>query len=570
MHHAIAVIPTRLKQTVFGLPSLVAQPLAGATVLEHTVARVARVKQVRKVVLLHGPGEDPMALLGTRRFGKPVCGYEASGELSDVYQRMRAAARKWSLTAWRGGLGGATCYDELLPAGPLLEAVEHHKADSALLVGADWPLVDPDICDAVLDKHLQHSDKMQMTFSQAPPGLGGLAMARSLMSQIALQPHTTIGHMLAYNPTKPQADPIGLDVCIQIPATVRSCANRFVYDTPASAAMISAVGNHLGDRVTEATATEVVDAVADPGGGAAGRMASLPQMISLELTPRRLVSGPVTTQCHVALDRPDMPLDMARQIVSQMGTDRDTVLTLGGLGDALLHEHWDEVVAAAHDAGVLGIAVETDLQIDTAVLERLMELPIDVLSVRINADTTATYKKTMDPDDRLDDGFAKVIKNLQWLFNTRNAQTRRLLESPDGDSPTTAAGLPWVVLRMVKTSDTLAELEPFFDRWMYYTGHAVIESPSTGCGLAPDLSLVQMSPPGRFGCRQITRRMTVHSDGRVALCDQDWLARASVGDAAETPLTEIWQSMRTVREAHEAGQWDTLKICGACHEWHRP
>ncbi len=569
MPTAIALIPTRLTTTALGLPSLVGDRLAGQAVLEHTVARVARVEQVQKIVLLHASQDDPAGLLSKKDYGKPVETFADPDNLQDAYLRKRVAARKWSLSAWRGGLGGATCYDELLPAGAMQRAMEHYKADAALLVGADWLLVDPEYCRRVLGLHLAHPQDMQMTFTQAPPGLAGIALGHELIGQL-VENKVGFGQLLTYNPAKPQADPIGRDVCCQVPASVRSCRQRLIYDTPASAALIRWVADRLGDRLAQADAAEVTDAVAKLDDQTAGSFAKLPQMISLELTPQRRVTGPITPQHYAKLDRQPMPLDMAKRIVAQMGQDKDTVLTLGGLGDALLYEHWEEVVVAARDAGVLGIAVETDLLVEQSVVERLLELPIDVVSVRLNADTAATYEKVMAPDDTFDDGFAGLVKKLEWLFNTRNRRTRDLLAGANGDSVAHDAGLPWVVLRLVKTKDTLADMETFYDRWVYYAGHAVIEPFTAGCGLAPDLSPVRMAPPKRTPCRQLMGRMTILSDGRVAQCDQDWLGAAVGGDATATPLADIWQSMQATRRAHEQGQWDQLELCRKCHEWHRP
>ena len=566
MADPIALILTRLDTTCFGLPSLVSQSLAGQCVLAHTVARVARVRSVRKIVLVHECERDPAALLEGRDFDVPVCSFRYEGE-SEPYQRKLAAARKWSLTAWRGGLGGAMCYDELLPAAPMSAAMEHFGAESALLVGADWPLVDSDYCQSVLDLHLAHPDEMKMTFTQAPPGLGGIALGRSLIDQLAKN-HACLGQIVAYNPTKPQADPIGRDVCVAIPGSVRSCCRRFIYDTPATMKMIDVVANRLGSQVVDASAQDVCDVAASLAEDRTDdQFARLPQSITLELNTNRLVTGPITPQHHVKLQRSDMAVETAMKIVGQLGEDQDTVLTLGGLGDALLHPHWSEIVAAAHDAGVLGIMVETDLLIDEAILAQLFELPLDVVSVRLNADTTALYKKVMDPDDTLNDGFAKVLANLQALFNRRNDRTRELIAQ---GNTTGAAGLPWSVLRMVKMADTMDDLETFFDRWLHYGGQPVIEPATTGCDLMPPLSPVRMDPPGRFACRQMTRRMTIHADGRVARCDQDWLGRAAVGDATTTSLADLWQSLRSVRQAHADGQWDELALCKTCHEWHRP
>jgi len=568
MNEPIALITTRLNTSFLGLESLVGQSLADKSVLAHTVGRVAQIQNIRKIVLLHDAKHDPTPLLGGCDFAVQVCPFACDLSLPTSLMSRIAASRKWALAAWRGGLGGTTCYDELLPAEPMHTAMKQHEADSALLIGADWPLVDPDYCQRVLELHLAQPDDMQMTFTQAPPGIAGIAIGRKLVGQVA-DNQVHFGHLLAYNPMKPQADPIGKDPCVQISAQVRSCARRFIYDTPASAGLIDAVADKLGPKqlheANAQTICEVVDRMAqdrtDNG------FAHLPQMITLELTPRRRVTGPITPQHNVEFNRPDMPIDTALKIVNQLGVDQDTVLTLGGLGDSLLHPEWHQVVTAARQAGVLGIAVETDLLVEEDELEQLVSLPIDVVSVRLNADTTKGYQKVMDPENLHDDGFAKIIRNMQSLFNLRKDRDKKALvagSEPSGEK------LPWFVPRLIKTNDTIDDMETFFDRWLSYGCHPVIEPATQGCGLAPQLSPVRMDPPGRFACRQISRRMTIHSDGRVAQCDQDWLGRASAGDATYIPLVDLWQKLRTLRQNHNQEQWNEIALCSSCHEWHRP
>ena len=254
MPNVIAIVPTRLNRTSLGLKSLVSQSLAGSTVLEHTVARVARVEQVSKVVLMHREDEDPLSLLGSRDFGKPVCGFVDAHGLMYQEQQWIAAARKWSLTAWRGGLGGALCYDELLPAKPMAAAMAQYEAESALVVGADWMLVDPGYCQQVLALHLEHPQAKQMTFTQAPPGLAGIAVGRGLIEGMVKVQGASFGQMIGYSPANPQTDPIGRDVCVQVPALVRSCVHRFIYDTPATATMVLRLADRLGDRFHDADA----------------------------------------------------------------------------------------------------------------------------------------------------------------------------------------------------------------------------------------------------------------------------------------------------------------------------
>jgi hypothetical protein len=222
-----------------------------------------------------------------------------------------------------------------------------------------------------------------------------------------------------------------------------------------------------------------------------------------------------------------------------------------GLGDALEHAHWLDMVNAAHQAGIWGIGLQTDLHVDQATLEQLVQAPLDLVVIDLNADDPATYDQLMGGDS-LD----AVRHRIQWLLTHR--RTERGLARP------------WIVPRMVKTRDNVSNLESFFDRWMHFAGYAVVTGPTTGGGLMPDQAVIDMAPPTRFACRQLARRMTVLSDGRVALCDQDWLGEhAPVADDHAT-IAEHWKNRCAIERDHQAGNWDGYTLCRRCRQWHRP
>jgi hypothetical protein len=555
MANVIALVVADLERSRLGTASRLAARVAGATVLQHTLTRVARVTGVDQVMVVHPAGQAVEALAGGA-VGKPVTFVPVSEGWRDKHTAGRIAGRKWALGSWRGGIGGMTAYDELLPAGPLLHALQQAQADSCLIVGGDWMLLDPVISSAVLDLHVQNPASLQMTFCQAPPGLSGMAVYRPLLEQLD-QKSASFAQLLGYVPSRPQADPIGRDVCFQVEARVRACARRFIYDLPGSTADIDALAGRLGPALQDADALAVIAAVEE-----IERQRPCPRLreVTLELTPRRRVRGPIVPQHHVTIDRPDMPVELALDLVRQVGAMQDVVLTLGGLGDAMLHPRWADIVTAAHDAGVLGVTLETDLRGSRDEVARLLELPLDAVIVRLNADTAAVYEQVMAPGEG-PEAFKAVVDHLQWLLMTR-AQ-RATAEGGD-------AGLPWLVPSLVKTADTLRDMETFFDRWMHFTGQAIIAPATSGAGLMPELSPVCMASPRRRPCRQIQNRLTIHSTGLAPRCDQDWLATAPAGDATKQPLTAIWQALSDIRGQHAAGRWSEAGICARCVEWHRP
>jgi len=554
-----ALIVTRPTRTALGLPSRIAESLGDRPVIAHTLQRIARVPGVDRLVLVHPADDDPRPLIApfVEGIGKPVEYHADPDQLIDPAGKKWPVARAFALTSWRGGLGQATCYDELLPARPLFSAMQRFNAESALLLGADWPLIDPDLAAAVLDNHRSAPDQLKLCFTQAPPGLAPVAVHRDILQQLAEHPGSGLGPLLGYNPQRPALDPISKDVNSPIPHAVRDAHHRFILDSPRTARLIHQLARHLGDQLPDADASRIAAAVSE-----CDLEQALPQQVTLELTPHRPAPGRITPQHHATLDRPPVDLDLARRIIDQL--DPDTALRLGGLGDALLHPHWQAIAQHAADR-VLCVALDTDLLSTSEIthhpspiaplpdetLDQLLAAPLGLVTVRLNADSAAVYQELMGID-----GFPAVMDNLKRLHNRR------------ADTPTPA--VPWIVPRLAKTAANLTDMETFFERWLRLFGTAVIEPTSCGCGLMPDLAPVPMHPPARVPCRQLGGRLSVLANGKVALCDQDWQARDPLGDAITEPLAAIAARAHDKRAAHHAGQFAELTLCGQCTEWHRP
>lgn len=547
-HSVVGLVIADNDSGSLGLTARWGEAVGSRMVLSWTVGRLLRCKNLAKVIVIYSSSGEKPEITVDDDVVKKVMFYKTDELLWGVDREKRVVGRKWSPPAWRGGLGGMTCYDEIINAGLMRKALEAGGAAAGMVVGADWGLVDPLLCDMVIDRYLESPEDLNFVFTQSPPGLCGCLLNGTLLSRLANN-KVGFGGMLEYDPRNPQSDPIGRNMCMPIDATVRNAVLRATYDGSRWRGLVEYVFERVGEeRFGEIGSEEVVRLMTER---MTAETDALPRWVTVELTGERGVSGVIVPQHHVDLKRGKMDIGLAEKIFDEIGEEDDVVLTLGGLGDALLHDKWVELVEKAHGAGVWGIHVETDLLVGEVELRQLLELPLDVLSVRLNADTAETYEKLMGHD-----GYDRVMNNIQWLLNERRVAGR--------------GGLPWIVPRMVKTRENVEELNPFFDRWMYYCSHAVIEGATTGCGLMEDQAVINMAPPRRFGCRQLSRRMTVHSDGKVVLCDQDWLGRAVVGDVREQRLSEIWRSMDDVRREHSEGCYDGMTLCGECREWHRP
>jgi hypothetical protein len=240
-------------------------------------------------------------------------------------------------------------------------------------------------------------------------------------------------------------------------------------------------------------------------------------------------------------------LETVRQVLDQVAGIDDLRLTLAGVGDPLLHQHFGEILRMIDAAGVSAVHVETDLlEVSEEAWAALAEVRLDVLSVHLPAATAGMYGTVMGVE-----GLGRVLENLRRLLSMRRA-------------------LPLVVPTFTKCRENLEEMEPWYDHWLRVLGTAVIVGASDCAGQIPDQAVADMSPPRRRACARLGSRMTVQSDGAIPSCEEDVLSKQSMGDVGEGVLKSWGGRLAQLRSDHASNCLEARPLCSACRAWHRP
>ncbi len=459
---------------------------------------------------------------------------------------MRAvtAARRWA-DGWRGGLMGA-CEFDLGFHGPWVgELAELSEADAVLLIDPAAALIDPVLVDQMI-QHAQLHPAVELCFSQAAPGLTGALLRRTLIDRLgAAGIHP--GRLLSFWPDQFGVDPIGRDGCVATPTPVARSIHRFKLDSHRQILRTDHATNCFNGQLMSTESEELVEQMrgcesVDP----------LPRDVILELNTSRLSRPIFSPLRHQEISRPDLSPVMAGELFGQLSRLDDVRLTLAGAGDPLNSPVLFEVLAAARSAGIGAIHIETDLlTADAALIARLAESEIDVVSVHLPAITTPTYREVMGVD-----GCGRVVENIR-LLETAIARL--------------GAGTPLIAPIFMKTKLNMAEMDPWYDYWVRRCGHAVIASPSDFAGQIPDVAVADMSPPKRRACGRLGSRMTVLSDGQIVSCEQDVLGKQVMGKIGESSIEDVWRNrFAAIRRCHAQEKWNEHPLCAACREWHRP
>ena len=509
----------------------------GRPVLDWTLRRLASAGSVGTAVVLCWDDQAEAVEAVPAVADRDTAAVLSRGPRADVPALARvAAARRWA-DGWRGGLLGTCAFDLGYHAGWTHEVVELHDADGVLLVDPAAGLVDPILVDALAD-HADAEPDAELCFMPAAPGLTGTLLRRRLVSQLATADGLP-GRLLTYSPDRHGVDPLGGHGCAPVPTPVARTTYSFALDSDrqlerATVAMVGLNGHLIS--------TEAEQLVSNMRG--IERVDRLPRDVVLELNTARLTRPIYWPGRSLTIDRPELSLATAKQLIAELAEADDARLTLAGVGDPLLSPIWADVVALAVNAGV-AVHIETDgIDIDA---ESVAGCGADVVSLHLPATTARTYAEVMGVD-----AAANVAANIHALHAA-------------------ARGTPLVVPTFTKLAANLGEMEPWYDYWVRHVGHAVVVGPSTYAGRLADVGVADMAPPRRRPCARLASRLTVLSDGTVVSCEQDVTGAQPMGRVGEQRLTDIWRgSFAALRSCHAAGDWSAKPVCAGCREWHRP
>jgi hypothetical protein len=537
------IVPVDPSHGGLGTPRSLAETLAGRPVIQWTLERLGRSREAERIVLLAPEGFDVESLIDRSRVRLPIEIHRTDGSPFGPARAAVASGRLWSDSSWRGGICGLTCYDEILAPAAALAAMERFDITAAVLVGPDWPLVSvtgDSGCDALFARHRVRPTSLRLVFNQSPPGLSGILVERSLMKELARGGrHATIASRLAYEPARPQPDPIAKELCVQIDHRVRRSFIRAVFDTPRNMTRIR--------RAIEPAVAGVGGGAIEDGMNGVDALAAVsllehqlydtvpyftPQHLIVELNTGRQGSGATSPHRFGSIQRPVMTDRRLMKLLEQVAESRDCVVTFGGAGDPLLHPDVARFVRIAKELGVRGVHIRTELLCEPALLDELAESGVDVISAEIDADTPETYRRTHGAEQ-----FSRVFANLQHLFERR----RVLAGTPGAD----ALGVPWVVPRLQRRVESYEDIESFFDRWQYFFGTPVIEGPPPfdPSSDMPADPLASTRAPERVMFREMLRRMVVLSDGSVPLSELDLRGEHIFGHIERMPLLQLWRDL---------------------------
>ncbi|MEC9373825.1 MAG: 6-hydroxymethylpterin diphosphokinase MptE-like protein, partial [Planctomycetota bacterium] len=367
---AVAVMPVDTRAEPGDIGSGWSELILGTPAIRLTLARLARCEGLSTIAIVTDDEARVREVIGEAPKGLRIECIEVERQLITRGRASVRAARALAASCWRGAIGNLTCYDEALTEATGA-ALERLHADGALLVGPDWALVDPSICDAVIERWRESPERRRLVFTQAPPGIAGAVIGRELAAEFTTGRErsgvfATIGAAVGYVPVRPVADPIAQPVCVHVAPELRDLGGRLIADAPHRVAWMETAIGAAGCRTSN-------DAIALDQGSllealvATGRERP-PALEHLIIDPggMRALGGLRGDWFGLVEASTQIDESMLRSIVEQAAAMNPLVgITIGGpgtgLGDLLEHDDPARLILMARECGARAIHVRTDL-----------------------------------------------------------------------------------------------------------------------------------------------------------------------------------------------------------------
>ncbi len=217
-------------------------------------------------------------------------------------------------------------------------------------------------------------------------------------------------------------------------------------------------------------------------------------------------------------------------------------------GEPLLNKDIVEMVKYIKEKTRALVNLNTNAQLlDSKVAEELLDAGLDVLTVSIDGATKESYEKI-----RKGLKFEKVVGNIEEFIKLRDK----------GRYDTK------VNLFFVRMKDNEDEERNFLKKWKGKVNRICVSDYSVYTGEVDDRRVGnQRKVAGKFPCPKLWTDLTILSDGRVALCCQDFDGRGIIGDAKKQSLRDIWDGkvVKNIRKCQLAGHF--RGICKDCNFW---
>jgi radical SAM protein with 4Fe4S-binding SPASM domain len=408
--------------------------------------------------------------------------------------------------------------------------------DALLFFPSSALFIDTDLMELYVKTFIERESKITMLISQVLWGFNCPIFKRELILGLA-KISKTVGEILDLPTSREAILDVNLQECFfNLPENIQSSRHRFTWDSSSSVEFVSKLVELTDGKVFEMKAEEIIKLADERLDSLSG---SLPREVVLEVVSFNNLSTPASQIRAQSVDL--MNWDTYENIIKQLANYDDVKITLGGLGEPLLHPLLYKMIRLAKETGIYGIHIETNaILLGEDFMKLFIDECVDVISIRLG--------------DIPDDSLGLVTNNIGNLMQMKKNLGK---------------DLPSVVVELQKTPNIINELDLYFEEWSRRVDWVLIAPYNDFCGKLPDVNVIPLLPPKRTLCEKLKKKMLILPDGKMPLCEQDIGQEYVVGNVFDG-ISKVWNSseISKIRKDHKLGIFNNTSICPKCKVWY--
>lgn len=241
----------------------------------------------------------------------------------------------------------------------------------------------------------------------------------------------------------------------------------------------------------------------------------------------------------------DLSEDMLDKLFQECRKERLNSIFLDHGGEPLMNKKFPEIVAKAHDAGILDIMFSTNASLLTRELSaKIIANGVTKVNFSIDAASPETYAVT-----RPGGNYHKVVKNINDFLDEKAKGGKRY---------------PRTRVSFIVQESNRHEVDKFSEMWAPKVNMIAFQKRKDFFRI---LSKDHIEKPNvEFHCTQLFTMMMIDHLGNIHICNHDYNHDNILGNLRTHSIKECWHSytMKSLRDVHSNGRWDTFEFCRRC------
>ncbi len=265
-----------------------------------------------------------------------------------------------------------------------------------------------------------------------------------------------------------------------------------------------------------------------------------PIHLDIEITSRCNLSCPFCDRQPLLAKKElgDIELGLYKKIVDEARDNKLWGLKLSYRGEPLLHKDVVEMVAYAKKNRILDVYFNTNgMLLNERICKRLIDAGLDRISISIEGTEASAYEKM-----RIGGKFDAVIRNIDMLMELKKKMN---------------VSHPKVRVQSVNYAGF--DMDEYRRFWLRHSDEVAMLD-------FTDMTNRKKGLSHGWACPQLWQRMTIHWDGPILPCNNDYDCLLVVGNVKDRTVRECWhdKGLAAIRSLHREGRSCEVKACDGC------